>query len=103
MGLRKLQDSRTQESSIPAGPAGSDKGGVVGGTVPIAADLGEVHVGTSKKTNDRFLPKADVKLSMLKYNEEGSLYGVLFPAGDMRVIHCFHEQRPSVFRFDRCH
>ena len=89
MGLKKLQVGKEKKSSSPADPAG---------TVTVETARSGVPMGTWKNlTTEVILANSDVKLSVLKYNEEGSLYGSLFPAGDMRVIHCFHEQKPSVF------
>ena len=63
---------------------------------PTAAQLGEVFVGT-QSTNTGISTKADVILSVLKYNEQASLCGSVFSEVDMKVIHLIHEQRPSVF------
>ena len=34
---------------------------------------------------------------MLQYNNDATIYGANFSDGDLKVIHCLHEQKPSVF------
>ncbi len=91
MRLRKIS---TANKSLPA--KASAETTEARSVVPTAAQLGEVFVGT-KSTNTGISPKADVILSVLKYNEQASVYGTVFSEVDMKVIHCLRDQRPSVF------
>ena len=91
MGLRKI--STTQKSILAKASAETSK---AGSAVPSAAQLGEVFVA-KKFTSTGISPKADVVLSVLKYNEQASVYSSVFSEVDMKVIHCIHDQRPSVF------
>ena len=91
MGLRKI--STAKKSLLAKASAETSEARSV---VPTAAQLGEVFVGT-KSTNTGISPKADVIVSVLKYNEQASLYGSVFSEVDMKDIHLIHDQRPSVF------
>ncbi len=72
MGLRKI--STTQKSVLAKASAETSQ---AGSAVPSAAQLGEVFVA-KKFTSTGISPKADVILSVLKYNEQASLYGSVF-------------------------
>ena len=72
MGLRKIS---TAQKSFPA--KASAETSEARSVVPAAAQLGEVFVKT-KSTNTGISPKADVVLSVLKYNEQANVCTVLF-------------------------
>ena len=73
-GLRKIA---TEKESL-RGEASSEPS-EARSVVPSAAQLGEVFVGATKKsTNTEISTKADVMLSVLKYNEQAIVYGSFF-------------------------
>ena len=92
MGVRKLPVAKTNDSA--GASAGSTQANKL---VPSAADLGEVFTGANYKAKSEAISqKADIILSVLKYNEEASLYVPMFSEGAMNVIHCLHNQKPSM-------
>ena len=66
---------------------------------PCASELGTTFIGSSSShvKGTGSAEKADVKLIVMKYNNDGNIYGVQFRAIPMKVIHCLHPQRPSVW------
>ena len=92
MGRLKLvsQIKKGQETA----PASS---WTTGSTVPSASEIGDVFVGKTNSSQGSIAKTVNVLLSVLPYNDEATLYGNYFPEGPMSVIHCLHEQKPSVF------
>ena len=62
--------------------------------VPDASALGEVFKrGARQSQKDSCGP---VKIVIMKYNENGSIYNAKFDSGPLAVVHFVHEARPSV-------
>ena len=95
MVLRKLKPLQARASAARAGSVAEASARSL---VPSASELGEVFLGASKSAMTPVAgQKANVLLSVLQYNDEAGIYGTTFSDGDMKVIHCLHEQKPFVF------
>lgn len=80
------QQKKTREEKSPAT------------SVPTADELG--HGTTPRSAADSSITwgdTADVYIIVLKYSNDGSVFGKEFLAGNMVAVYCIHHQKPSVW------